>query len=65
MSKAKPKEENAVRIEDFHQYHGGGQTFPVMSADLVFVIESQTKKPKPTGYNHARAWHAALKAATT
>jgi hypothetical protein len=41
------------------------QTFPVMSADLVFVIESQTKKLKPTGYNHARAWHAALKAATT
>lgn len=35
-----------------------GCEFPVNETDLVIV---QTKQgPKPTGYNHYRAWHACL-----
>lgn len=44
-----------------HIYYGGGKAFPVTEADRVVV--RQNGKDVVVGFNHARAWTAALEAA--
>lgn len=45
----------------FHTYHGGGQSFPVTDEDRVRL--SVKGKITELGWNHTRAWQAALEAA--
>jgi hypothetical protein len=44
-----------------HRYHGGGEVFEVNFDDRVVIYEN--KKPKVVGFNHDRAWRAAMEAA--
>lgn len=43
-----------------HVYYAGIVAFPVTEDDRVVYYDSREKKTYVTGFNHSRAWRAAL-----